>query len=396
MSASGSVHGAVVLLLGPHLGAISGVSAHLKAMLRSRLGEDFVLDHFPVGSEGRNEGRTGRALRLLTSGVALAAQIRKRRPVLVHVNTSLNAGAFWRDLLYVLVSRLLGVQVVYQVHGGKLPQQFFGRSPVLQSLLRRMLMVPDAIVVLAEQELRAYRAFLPDRRVVLIANAVDSLAFASARTRRFGATGPLRLVYLGRLAREKGLYELLEAHALALASGADAHLTLIGAGPEEAGLRETVRRLEIGGAVHFAGAAFGRTKADLLGATDVFVLPSYAEGLPCALLEAMAAGNAVIATKVGAIPDVVIPALHGMLLPPRNVSAIVAAIGAMAADRTAVAHMQAACADHIATSYSLERFTASFTDLYLSMPVSGRSGGRRQSQTRESASTVHQTAKCAE
>jgi glycosyltransferase involved in cell wall biosynthesis len=393
MSSSGSVHGAVVLLLGPHLGAISGVSAHLKAMLRSRLGEDFVLDHFPVGSEGRNEGRAGRAVRLLTSAIALAAQIRKRRPVLVHVNTSLNVGAFWRDLLFVLVSRVLRVPVVFQVHGGKLPQAFFGRSPALQWLLRRMLMLPEAIVVLAEQELRAYRTFLPNRLVVLIANAVDSLAFASARTRRYGAAGPLRLVYLGRLAREKGLYELLQAQALALASEVDAHLTVIGAGPDEAALRETVQRLQIGGAVHFAGAAFGRAKADLLGSTDVFVLPSYAEGLPCALLEAMAAGNAVIATKVGAIPDIVVPALHGILLPPRNVPAITSAIGAMAADRAAVAHMQAACADHIATSYSLERFTASFTDLYLSLSESGLSDGR---QHMKSMPPVHQTAKCAE
>ncbi|HWL62090.1 MAG TPA: glycosyltransferase family 4 protein [Steroidobacteraceae bacterium] len=395
MPSSGSLHGPVVLLLGPHLGAISGVSAHLKAMLRSRLGEDFVLDQFPVGSEGRDEGRFGRWLRLAGSVVSLAAVLHRRKPQLLHINTSLNAGAFWRDLIYLLLARLHGVQVVYQVHGGKLPQDFVGPGRTLRSLLRRLLMLPDVVVVLAEMELRAYRSFVPEQRVVLIPNAVDSLALASTRQRRQGAQGPLRLVYLGRLAREKGLYELLEAHATILAGGVEAHLTFVGAGGEEAGLRAAVERLDTGAHVHFAGAAFGDAKAALLGQSDAFVLPSYAEGLPCALLEAMAAGNAVIATRVGAIPDVVIPGLHGILVAPRDVPALSNAIAALAADRPAVARMQVAAASHIAAGYSLERFRASFSDLYNSM-LAGRQPAAHQHDIREGTTTVQQAAKCAE
>lgn len=395
MPSNGLPHGPVVLLLGPHLGAISGVSAHLKAMLRSRLGEQFVLDHFPVGSEGRNESRIRRWIRLAGSVLALAAVLRQRRPQLMHVNTSLNAGAFWRDLVYVLLARLHGVQVVCQVHGGKLPQDFLGAGRTLQSLLRPLLMLPDVIVVLAELELRAYRSFVPHQRVLLIPNAVDSLALASARQRRHGAQGALRLVYLGRLAREKGLYELLEAHASVLAGGVEARLTFVGSGAEEHGLRAAVERLATGADVHFAGAAFGDAKAAHLGESDVFVLPSYSEGLPCALLEAMAAGNAVIATRVGAIPDVVIPGLHGILVPPRDVQALANAIGALAADRPAVARMQVASAGHIATGYSLERFRASFADLYNSM-LADRHPGTQGSAISEGTATVRQAAKCAE
>lgn len=389
--------GPAVLLMGPHLGAISGVSAHLKALLRSRLGDDFVLDHFIVGSEGRNEGRLGRWRRLLASPFALSAAIRRRAPQLVHVNTSLNAGAFWRDLVYALVARLHGVPVVYQVHGGKLPQAFLGSSRLLQSLLRRLLRLPEVIVVLAELELRAYRSFLPRSRVVLIANAVDSLAFAAAHRPHQEAQAGLRLVYLGRLAREKGLHELLRAQAAALADGIQVHLTLVGAGAEEAALRNTVQQLGTAGSVHFAGAAFGAAKAAQLGEADVFVLPSYSEGLPCALLEAMAAGNAVIATRVGAIPDIVIPGLHGILIPPRDVSALTTAIAALAADRPGVARMQRACADHIASSYSLERFRASFAELYHSL-LAARSPAtcHPDHSLPEGTTTVQQTAKCAE
>src|SRR5690606_36650679 len=127
----------------------------------------------------------------------------------------------------------------------------------------------------------------------------------------------------------------------------------------------------------------------------VFVLPSYAEGLPCALLEAMAAGNAVIATRVGAIPDVVIPGLHGILVPPHDVAALANAIAALAADRPATARMQVACASHIAASYSLERFCASFTDLYNSL-LADPGTAMRQRANQKGTATVQQAAKCAE
>jgi len=347
MAAGGLKQGPVLLLLGPRLRAVSGVSAHLQTLLCSRLAEEFVLEHFQIGSEGRGESRAARWLRLLLSPPALAAAIRARRPVLVHLNTSLNLRAFWRDVVYLIVARLHGTRVLYQVHGGALPQAFFGRSRLLRALLRRILALPDAIVVLAESELAAYRRFVPNQRITLVPNA-----------------GPLALLYLGRLAREKGLYELLQGLATARARGALARLTVVGSGPEEAQLRRAVVNLGLNGAVFFAGAVFGTAKLQLLADADVLVLPSYSEGLPCALLEGMAAGTAVIATRVGAVPDVVIPGLHGVLVPPRDMEAIAQAISTLAADRTGLARMSAACRCRVAADYSVERLARSLGDVY--------------------------------
>jgi len=363
MAAGGLKQGPVLLLLGPRLRAVSGVSAHLQTLLCSRLAEEFVLEHFQIGSEGRGESRAARWLRLLLSPPALAAAIRARRPVLVHLNTSLNLRAFWRDVVYLIVARLHGTRVLYQVHGGALPQAFFGRSRLLRALLRRILALPDAIVVLAESELAAYRRFVPNQRITLVPNAVDCIPYL-ALPRKPSATGPLALLYLGRLAREKGLYELLQGLATARARGALARLTVVGSGPEEAQLRRAVVNLGLNGAVFFAGAVFGTAKLQLLADADVLVLPSYSEGLPCALLEGMAAGTAVIATRVGAVPDVVIPGLHGVLVPPRDMEAIAQAISTLAADRTGLARMSAACRCRVAADYSVERLARSLGDVY--------------------------------
>lgn len=353
----------VVLLLGPQLGAVSGVSAHLQTLLDSRLAKTFVLKHFQVGSEGQGESRAGRLLRIIRSPVALAAAIRRHRPMLVHLNTSLNVNAFWRDLLYMIVARLHGIRVLYQVHGGALPGAFFGSSRLCRTLLRKILATPHTVVVLAESELAAYREFVPTQRIVLIPNAIDCAPYLALQ-RRTGADEPLQLIYLGRLAREKGLYELLQGLALARAENVPVRLTIVGSGAEQAQLRQAVTELQLDDTVSFAGALFGAAKLQLLAAADVLVLPSYSEGLPCAVLEGMAAGAAVIATGVGAIPDVVNDGQHGLLVPPRDARAIAAAIATLASDRVTLARMSTACRNRIAAAHSLERLAHNFGELY--------------------------------
>ena len=161
------MNAAVVLLLGPHRAAISGVSTHVNLLLDSTLAEDFEVLHFQVGSEGRDEGAVGRVLRILFSPLALAATIVFRHVSLVHINSSLNPRAYWRDLAYLLVAKALGARVLYQVHGGALPEQFFPGRALRTAFLRWTLERPDLIVVLAQEELVAYRAFLPDRKSVV-------------------------------------------------------------------------------------------------------------------------------------------------------------------------------------------------------------------------------------
>lgn len=385
MSLFRSLHGPVVLVLGPHLGAISGVSAHLKLLLRSALAHEYVLDHFQVGREGRHESRGRRWLRLATSPLALLRMIRKRRPDIVHLNTSLNARAFWRDITYAMVAKIHGARVVFQVHGGKLPRDFLGDYRAAHALLRMLLGIPDVVVVLASAELAAYRRFLPGKWVAMLPNGIDPAAFAHGRRDPSDARA-LRLVFLGRLARNKGVHELLAGMHSALARGARARLYIAGSGPEESALRATVARQGLEESVTFAGATFEGGKSGLLRETDVFVLPSHSEGLPIALLEAMAAGNAVIATPVGAVPDVVMPGRHGVLVSPGDPAALADAILALDGDREAVARMQQACAARIAASYSLERLAEGFIELYAQL-TTGPARGH---------STVRPVSSCAE
>ena len=345
----------VVLILGPHRAAVSTASTHVSLLMDSALADEFEMVHFQAGSEGRGQGAIGKVLRLLASPFLLAATIVFRHVSLVHINTSLNARACLRDLAYLAVAKMLGARVVYQVHGGELPRRIFEGSRLLTAFLRRTLQVPDLVVVLAQVELEAYRDFIPGQHVVALPNGIDCRAFGAVPTVRSRSDEPLRLVYIGRVAREKGLYETLQGIRLAHELGVDARLVIAGNGAEETRLRRYAQALGVAPRVCFVGSVFGADRVKLLAGADVMVLPSYSEGLPYALLEGMAAGIPVIATPVGAIPDVVSDGIHGFLVPPRDGKAIAEALAVLAGDRERLSWMSRACRRRIRAAFSIDR-----------------------------------------
>jgi glycosyltransferase involved in cell wall biosynthesis len=369
------VNRTAVLLLGPHRAAASAAATHVQLLLDSGLGDDFELLHFPTGSEGRGESFAVRWLRLAASPFWLFATILFRQVAVVHLNTSLHGRTYWRDLAYVAVAKLLRARVVYQVHGGKLPHECFD-SATLTRLLRWTLRLPDVVVVLARVELEAYRIFVPGQQVVALPKGIDCRPFAQVPTVRSRAGYPLRLVYMGRLAREKGLYETLQGVRLAAELGIDARIVIAGEGAELDRLRRYAAALNIAPRTVFLPPVHGAAKVKLLAAADVVVLPSYAEGLPYALLEAMAAGIPVIATPVGAIPDVMSHGTHGFFVPPRDGKAIAEALAKLSGDREQLSWMSRACRRRARAAYSIDRLAAELGVQYAALCGGTAAAGR--------------------
>ncbi len=161
-----------VMLLGPSLDAVSGVSTHLNQLLQSHLVDEFNFIHFQVGSQGRNETSIQKAMRFVLSPLQLLWRIVQQKPQIVHVNTTMDNKGYWRDMVYLIIARSLGKKIVYQVHGGSLPQFFFKNNQWLSHLLRCVLGAADMVVVLGQESLAAYRAFIPGLNVEAIPNAI--------------------------------------------------------------------------------------------------------------------------------------------------------------------------------------------------------------------------------
>lgn len=144
------------------------------------------------------------------------------------------------------------------------------------------------------------------------------------RTARRG--GAVRLLFLGWLERDKGVFELIEA-CRRLARDRRFTLDVAGEGRASAEARALVARYDLGEVVSFRGWLQPQELRQALDEADVLVLPSWAEGLPNAMIEAMAAGLAVVVSRVGAIPELITHRYSGMLVEPRNVDSLTGVLG---------------------------------------------------------------------
>jgi glycosyltransferase involved in cell wall biosynthesis len=352
-----------VLLLGPARWAPSGVATHVNRLFESKISTQFALSRFQVGSEGRRENPVSAAIRLMISPITFVAQLVRVRPHIVHINTSFDSKAYWRDVLYLMIAKALRRRVVYQVHGGALPADFFPRSRVLTAFLRRVLSWGDAVVVLAACELTAYREFAPRVHLVRIANGVPACT-VDLSAARYLADRPLAMVYLGRLAASKGILDAVDAVALLRKRDVPVRLTIAGSGPAEGPIQQAIDTRHLADRVHLMGEVFGEAKLKLWREADVFVLPTEREGLPYALLESMACGVVPVVSPVGGIPDVVQHGVHGLLVPSRSPPALADALERLARDRNDLYRMAVAAHAQVTTQYSMSRVEEEFMRLY--------------------------------
>jgi glycosyltransferase involved in cell wall biosynthesis len=216
----------------------------------------------------------------------------------------------------------------------------------------------DAFVTYSERMFQRLRELLPDRHdtIFLLPYGVD----IPAVTRR-PAEGPLRLLYVGRLTREKGIFDLPAIDARLRERGVDVTWTIQGTGPQEAALKDAWQGREI----RWNGMQPMADVLRLYESHDVLVMPSRNEGLPVALLEAGAAGVVpVVSNLASGIPDVVVPGMTGHRPEPGDIDGFAGAIASLAANREDVEATSRRVRERVASKYDAAICTAAYERLF--------------------------------
>jgi glycosyltransferase involved in cell wall biosynthesis len=349
-----------VALVGPRTDSRGGVAATLRSLLGSCLADDY---HLVVVSTYRDGAAASKALEAAHGFATLIRLCASGRVDLVHVHASAR-GSLARKLLGIAVARATGVPVVLHVHSGSLFDSEYERTELRARFQRRAfrwaLESSDAVVALTENWEQRLAARGRLRRSSVIPNAPE-LTLSAERT----SPGPERLVlFLGHLYRNKGVHELLEAFAILRHARPDLRLVLAGEGSEADRLRLHTQQLRLDAAVEFPGWVGPETKAELLASAACFVLPSYREGLPLVLLEAMVAGVPVVATPVGGVPEVVQHDRHALLVPPHDAIALASAVGSVLDDPKLGARLSHAARRRALDEYSPDALAKRVGELY--------------------------------
>lgn len=237
----------------------------------------------------------------------------------VHVNMAERLSLF-RKSTVVVACRALGIPVVLHLHAAQLPQ-FYRKLPrFLQGLTRWVFSLPATCLVLGGEAHRfvTKELLVPDNRVEVIINGVPEPTHVR---REPNDCAVKKVLFVGNLSERKGVSDLLRALASPGFDSARLEVTLAGGG-DIADYQATALQLGIDNFVHFAGWSNQHQVAHLMSQTDVLVLPSYDEGLPLVILEALANGVAVVCTPVGEIPAVLSDGVNACFVQPGDAAGI--------------------------------------------------------------------------
>jgi glycosyltransferase involved in cell wall biosynthesis len=304
----------------------------------------------------------------------LANLIRAERPQILHTHTA-KAGAIGR-LAAVLAGNAKPPIVLHTFHGHVL-KGYFGpvRSAAFRRLERWLARVSTALIAVSPQvrdDLVAMGVAPPERFTVIRLGIEFDQRVAEdgerrAETRRLLGIPPESFVvgWIGRMTGVKRTEDAVLAFRHLRDAGVDARLCLVGDGPDRASVER--RAHELGVMRHTLFLGFQEDVAPFYAAFDALVLPSLNEGTPVSAIEALAASRAVVATRVGGVPDVVRDGKDGFLVDPGGVEDLAARLARLAADPALREQMGAAGRDRVLKRYAVDRLVDDVDSLYRSL-----------------------------
>lgn len=306
-----------IVMVGTHLSTMGGISAvvgvYRDAGLFARHPMLYLASHRDGGKSAKFRTAVGAWLRLMWL-------LLRGRVGLVHVHLASRAST-WRKLCFLWPSIALRVPVIIHLHGGEFADFFDGEcGPLRRRIIRSTFERAARVLVLSDSWRRWVMGMCRNPHVITLKNPVlmPSTPRSSPADRQAGA-----MLFLGRLNRGKGAYDLLEAFSrITNENGLPGPQLWLGGDGEIEACREAAVRLGIADRVKFLGWVRGDDKQRLLEQASMYVLPSYREGLPMSVLEAMASGLPVVTTRIGGIPEAVTDGVEGYLIEAGDIASL--------------------------------------------------------------------------
>lgn len=315
---------------------------------------DFWKEHGCVWLATYDDRGPVRKILAFFKALVLAVCLIPRRDI-VHIHASYRT-SFCRKTVFVLLAKCFRKKTILHLHA---PDSHAFDKGLMNRLARRVFSCVDVVIALSEFWAKQVRRLSPSASVLVIPNPCP---------KPDGETLPQQerdpsVIYVGNLEPRKGYADLLKAMPLVLAAFPEAGVMFAGAGQIDAA-RQLTEELGINQRVQFLGWVEADEVHRALAHAGVFCLPSYGEGVPMAMLEAMAHHIPVVVTPVGGIRDVIVDGQNGLLVTPGRVSEIAAAIVRVLGDFEFARTLSATAYDTVHSNFSLDVICNQVTELY--------------------------------
>ncbi len=337
---------------------VSGISTIVRQII------EHSPDEFTHFKAGREDGEPADAVWLAKQAalpIRFWARIRTDKPDLVHINTALTDLSIWRDSALTWAAAQTGRPIVLSIHGGKYLVNDFTSSR-LARVTAKMLDRARLVIVYSDFEKAEIERRWPGTEIRVLPNAVPK--------RHYVPEKPVNhipiVLFFGRLHESKGLDEIVKAFSALKDEGRDLQFNCFGDGPMKEDFLSRMKKA-LGGQFLYGGVVTSADKYRELDKADIFLLPSiYGEGLPMAMLEAMAAGCVVVASEMASVAAVIEHGVNGFLIEPGNTAQLIERLRSLLDDRTAWEPIRSAANMTVRTRFAISKYIELLGEIYRS------------------------------
>jgi glycosyltransferase involved in cell wall biosynthesis len=282
---------------------------------------------------------------------------------ILHIHGA-SRGSFIRKYIIFLTAKyLFNKKIIYHIHGGEFHIFYSQSGPMIKRMIRHFLNYADCVFCLSKSWEKFFSEHFHSKQLKVIPNFVDD-AVQSINQRK--KEKPIFL-FLGKIVKGKGIYDLFEV-VTELAEAYPSKFELwVGGNGEIDEFRKLIKAHHMQKIVHFKGWVSGEAKTNILQQAAVYVLPSYNEGMPISILEAMSYGMPVIASRVGGIPEMIEDQHSGLLIEPGNKTQLREAMERLILEPELISIMGKKSKDIFNERYAASRIMHMINDTYESL-----------------------------
>lgn len=341
-------------MFGPAPTGRGGMASVIQSYEKSGLFEDGSVEFVETHVEG-TKARKGVALVRALS--RLGRYLISRRVTLVHIHVASRV-SFWRKMTIALPVLGSGAALVLHLHGAEF-RLFYDRATALaRYVIRFAFQRADRVIVLSEGWREWVSESFPEARVQVIYNPVEMPSYTDYQERKKNT-----ILFLGRIGERKGVRDLIKAASLLAPKMPSLRVMLAGDG-DLVSAKQWIAEAGLENNVDLLGWIGPTERAELLRTAWVYVLPSYNEGLPISILEAMAAGMPVISTSVGGIPEALREDIEGYLVTPGDVDALAERLCRVLQDESLQRRLGGNARSRAASEFAIDKILREITAMH--------------------------------
>ena len=338
---------------------VSGISSVTQFIISSNT--ENVYTHFKIGRKDNEKRNLIWFLRLLRLYARWTSLMITQKEALIHFNLALSKDSIIRDSPLIFVARLFHKRMIIHIHGGNFLMH--KENPLwMNSILKVVLSGKNPIIVLSPLEEEELRQRLRLDKLFVLPNCPD-LKDAMEFNRTYEQDEILKLLFLGRITENKGIEFIYTALESLRQKGLKFKFIMAGKGPQEKLYVEKFCNL-LGADFEFTGVVSGDKKTDILKNCNVFLLPSFFEGLPMALIESMSFGLVPVTTEVGSIRYVINNGINGLLVKKYSSEEIVLALEQLSENKMLKQELSRNARQYIFSNYCPEDYVLHLNKIY--------------------------------